>query len=1042
MNREMDRRDLLKAGVVSAMAAGPASDKGSALGQPHRFVLENAQAGWHVEEAPGGIRSVAFDNRITGRRFALRAEREFVLVFSASAKRLEIPWWDFRLGPDEGAVAPDRERGLHEGFHLTATSTAGWRKAQNLAGGQKGRVYHGYAWFRHLFELPEDARDREIVFVLGGYDQQSWNEHWIYVNGQEAGHRAVSGRWRTPGRYALSPGDPAYAALQFGAGRKNLLAVRAREYDFHFEGISEKALDRYVFRPYLFDQFISIGEPYLCASEFVLRDARQQGPQHVSFRLENAAQGIGVEAHYQLEGFLRRKWLEIKNESGREQLLLDIELDDFEAGASTSEGGHGEPVFVDGEAFCAVEHPAGINQGGNSRVKLWHCPGRTLAPGAALRSYAAVAAAAPRGEALDQFHQYLRERSPRLKKRSVSIFTTFGVNNQWGACPTLTDTEALDVQGVLKSWQRKGLKLDYFTLDMGWPDNGGSLTDFTPTCFPDGPDKIVEGLDALGMKFGLWFSVSWGGWSSGSNPALQPGAIPGPGGSGEPPNAPPIGIYRNGYPVGGGIGRQLCLASDPYFPLLRDAILHHVRHNKARLLKFDSGNYYCLSTAHGHLPGKYSTEAMYERLLEIARAAREIEPDIYVIWYWGIGSPFWALHGDAIFESGLYMEGSGTSWYPTLHYRDSVTLSLDQNTQFCKLVPAINKDSLGIWLSPIRWANFMSKERWREALVMDLGRGNLMFPQLWGDPYLLNEDDVRFLSEITALARKNEAVLLRPRRTFGDSWRNEPYGYAFFDGAHGFVFLNNAHFAARPVRVPLGAELGLAAKPGTTLRIISHFPERAEVPAENGSPFRAGETAEIWLRPFETLLFEVQPAAGGALPRRAFSAAKAPSYGASMPLRPTGVAPWMELRFADAARFEKAGMKPAVQRFAAVLPALAAGRSVLAIPVRLRQGEAEYRHSPVVAEVVQLRARIGGRDIQLVPVPDARQFGNTQSAGCSWVVYKTPLSARQSGSPVELAVHSYLPPGVTAIVEAWVVKQWWQENTRPQADGYYGDAPS
>ena len=41
-----------------------------------------------------------------------------------------------------------------------------------------------------------------------------------------------------------------------------------------------------------------------------------------------------------------------------------------------------------------------------------------------------------------------------------------------------------------------------------------------------------------------------------------------------------------------------------------------------------------------------------------------------------------------IFESGLFMEGSGTSSTPTLYYRDSVTLSLDQNTQFAKLIPA------------------------------------------------------------------------------------------------------------------------------------------------------------------------------------------------------------------------------------------------------------------------------------------------------------------------------------------------------------------
>jgi hypothetical protein len=70
--------------------------------------------------------------------------------------------------------------------------------------------------------------------------------------------------------------------------------------------------------------------------------------------------------------------------------------------------------------------------------------------------------AAPRGEALEQFHAWLGGESPR-KKKAVSIYTVFGTNNQWGACPTLSDTEVLDVHQVLKGWQEKGLRFDYFT---------------------------------------------------------------------------------------------------------------------------------------------------------------------------------------------------------------------------------------------------------------------------------------------------------------------------------------------------------------------------------------------------------------------------------------------------------------------------------------------------------------------------------------------------------------------------------------------------
>ena len=387
-----------------------------------------------------------------------------------------------------------------------------------------------------------------------------------------------------------------------------------------------------------------------------------------------------------------------------------------------------------------------------------------------------------------------------------------------------------------------------------------------------------------------------------------------------------------------------------------------------------------------------------------------------MIWYWGVGrSPFWAMHGDVIFESGLFLEGSGTSWYPTLFYRDAVTLALDQSTVFASLVPPLLKDSLGVWLSQIRWANFMGKERWREAMVMDLGRGNLMFPQIWGDPYLLNDDDLHFLSGLMALARDNEQIFLKPRRDVGDPWKNTPYGYSFFDGQHGFVFLNNVHFTARKMSLPLSSEIGLSAPAGTPLRIASHFPESQELTAEDGSMLQSGGTAEIWMRPFETLLLEIGGAAGETLcpagnsmqrPRRILEPVWSckrrrwrPGWISFLPMPPAS------------------NKRRCIRELRSSLPAcrrLPEGRSILAIQVELTKDGEEYRHSLVVAEIIIIRARIGDHDIQLTAVPSPRQYGNTQHAGCSWIVYKIALGQALSNQPIEFAVHSYLPDRVEA----------------------------
>ena len=157
---------------------------------------------------------------------------------------------------------------------------------------------------------------------------------------------------------------------------------------------------------------------------------------------------------------------------------------------------------------------------------------------------------------------------------------------------------------------------------------------------------------------------------------------------------------------------------------------------------------------------------------------------------------------------------------------------------------------------------------------------------------------------------------------------------------------------------------------------------------------------------------------------------------------PSDPAEGLDLKFADAARFKGAGMRRTTQGFSSALPALAEGRHVLAITVKLKRSGKDYRYSPVVAEIVQIRGRFTGRDMQMIAVPDARRYGNTQHGGCSWVLYKIPLASRHANQPLEFAVHAYLPENVEGHTEAWIVKQWWLEDSRPEADGLYGDSPS
>jgi len=772
-----------------------------------------------------------------------------------------------------------------------------------------------------------------------------------------------------------------------------------------------------------------LAEPAARAADFQVRGARLVDPQHAVFALCSRSVPVDVTLHAQLDGPTRRKWAEVTNRSDHDLLLLDVNLDDFTTEAAASGGGNGKPLFIGDEAFAAIEHPSGVNAGTGGRVQLSHYPGRRLAPGGSYSTHAALVSVAEKGGARKHFVSWLQAASLR-PKRLLSVYTPFGINNQWGACPTLDDEETLDVLNLLQKFQKQGVAFDFFTLDTGWVDPASDLTRFRPTCYPSGPGEIIGRVGSLGMKFGLWFSTSWGTESCWDYEAAFANGIA--------PQLP----YRDGYPARQSSNVNFCFDSEPYFGIFKNAVLYHVLHNNVRFLKFDGGNYYCDSTNHGHLPGKYSVAAMFDNLIDLADSVRAAAPDTFILWYWGASSPFWALYGDMVFESGLELEGSGTSSFPALYYRDSVTLAQDQNAQFASTIPPVVKDSLGVWLADSRWGNFMGKERWRPALVMDLGRGSLLFPNLWGDLYQLSDDDVAFLAHMRALAKKNQSLFLHRHNILGDPDRNQVYGYAYGRKKHGFLFLNNDYFASRRVELPLDANLGLEAAAGTSLRVVSLFPDQSRLRRRDGLPFKMGDTLDFWLRPFEVLLLGVTAGSrDGAWPLRSASDREAARLGAALPLQTATPDKRMDVRFADARDFERKDLMPKAYAYQTTLPALKDDRSILAVAIRLRRGEAEWRYAPTVCQIVQATVRMGGEDVQLIPIPDSRQFGNTQSLGCSWVVYKVRLSRQWSLQPLQLAVHAFLPDGVEALTQAWVVKQWWQEDARPAPDGYNTDAP-
>jgi hypothetical protein len=109
------------------------------------------------------------------------------------------------------------------------------------------------------------------------------------------------------------------------------------------------------------------------------------------------------------------------------------------------------------------------------------------------------------------------------------------------------------------------------------------------------------------------------------------------------------------------------------------------------------------------------------------------------------------------------------------------------------------------------------------------------------------------------VAKANEEIFYRRKTILGDPWDNEIYGYAYFQGDHGFVFMNNVDFQSRKVSLRLDETIDLKASPGARMQLISHFPDEAFLGVDSASIFKYGQSVEAWLRPFEVAMWEIIP---------------------------------------------------------------------------------------------------------------------------------------------------------------------------------------
>jgi len=524
--------------------------------------------------------------------------------------------------------------------------------------------------------------------------------------------------------------------------------------------------------------------------------------------------------------------------------LLNVRLGEYvtpERLVPPTGGERGFPAYLGDAAFVSLAHPAGLTDVAGDRLTLRQYPGARVAAGAAFQCMEAVYGVASMGQARRAFLAHITARMRRTVRghdRPYAIFEPFGARPDGN----FDETEAFVLDSLAKVAQgqrQTGLRFDVYSVDF-WVDAKGTLKECDPERFPHGLERIKAELACLGTAPGLWIDSSWEAWSIGGNPVVQACLNTDPD---RPDSAKEVPWGR----------RSFCRATEPIRSMYVDAFRHHLRENGVRLLKFDNLATTCANPRHDHLPGLYSTEPIVDAVIEFLQTLDAECPDVFLMLYWGYRSPWWLLHGDTLFDSGLGIEAASPSTLPAPHARDSVTHKLDQAQWHASDVPPLGKDSLGVWLSDWGWNSSIGKERWQGGFVMDLGRGSLL-AQPWSDTPWLSPPERQQMADLVALLQARPECFRHPRFVVGNPQRDEPYGYCCTDGTRAFIALHNASWQDAAITLRLHPDWGLPG--GQAWDLYRWYPDPARLVVPGAGP---RESVVLGLRPFQVVLLEAVP---------------------------------------------------------------------------------------------------------------------------------------------------------------------------------------
>ncbi len=516
-------------------------------------------------------------------------------------------------------------------------------------------------------------------------------------------------------------------------------------------------------------------------------------------------------------------------------------------------GEYGQPVAFtvqDGGAFLGTEWPAATNTmvpAGCGAFKL-ECYEDLEIPVTKDGASGAwtIAAVTPQPYVRLWFDRYLDDIRVAPLKPYLLYNSWYDLRSRDYVKEHLTGEErdvmtSANILRVARDFQTKfcgpySIPLDAFVLDDGW-DIYESDWQLRGPEFPGGLHHVDDELQKMGTTLGIWFGPT-GGYSYRQRRIDW--------------------MQQHGYEVTA--NNMLCVGGAKYHDLLKRRNLDLIREHGVGYFKWDGVQFACNAEGHGHPIGLASRRAVLENVIDLSRTMREANPDIYLNITSGTWlSPWWLMIANQIWMQG-YDYGyadvpSLTDRDAAMTYRDHVLYD-DFAAQDCWF-PLSNLMTHGIIKGYLErlGGEVDPLDKFTDDVVLYFARGVSMW-ELYVSPNLLTDGEFQAIAETVRWAKDRFAILQHTVMIGGEPAEGAAYGYAHYLGERGIIAARNPGLEKTTLTVVLEAGHGLAPS-AVDLIALRTYPTIGA----DATRYAAGDTLRITLRPCETQIIEVMPAA-------------------------------------------------------------------------------------------------------------------------------------------------------------------------------------